>query len=101
MSGVWQVEVRQPRRFWRRYRLTAVAQEGDDSFRLECSWAECLFLLTVYKNGSSEEDVIFRRLLFADADLDKHVARIMRIARRNVGNRLARLDPRYKDGVLG
>ena len=101
MSGKWHVEVRQPARFWRPYRLAAVAQEGDDTFRLECFWAECLYLLRVYKNGRGEENVIFSRMLFADADLDAHVGQVMRIARHDIENRLARLDQRYKDGVLG
>ena len=99
--GVWHVEAKRTRRFWRRYHLVAVAQEQGDTFRLECLWAQCLYILKVEKNGRGADHVIFIRSLFADADLDKYVGQIMRIASHDIENRLARVDRRQKDGGLG
>lgn len=98
---LWKVEYRISSTDCREFKFLATACEHGDSFFLECSWEQCLYCLTVYKNGTSTDEIIFTRCMFADADADKYVDQIMRIARQDIERKLARLDELHNDGVIG
>jgi hypothetical protein len=98
--GVWRILQEHPPGWWTNYYCVATASENRDAFRLICEWAQCLYALTVYKNGHEESDIVFARLLFADADCGKFVRQVMRITRCDVNQRLARLDARLAEGII-
>lgn len=59
-----------------------------------------MYILSVYSQSRGENDPLFSRCLFADADCGKYVRQIMRIARHDVKQRLARLDEIHTDSFL-
>jgi hypothetical protein len=101
MFGVWRIEREQPARLWRYYHFVAVASDGGEEFRLECFWEQPAYWLEVTTAARGPADPVFARMLFADADCGKYVRQVMRIARRDVSRRLARLDALHRDGVIG
>ena len=96
MTEMWNIkeERRQPHPG---YYCLAFAYDGGEEFRLECTWEQCMYILSVYGQSDGE---LLSKCLFADADCGKYVRQIMRIARRDVKLRLARLDRLHRDGFL-
>lgn len=100
-AGVWRFERERPARWWRNYSCVAVASDGEDEFRLVCEWSQPLYILTVTSRGRGPDDPVFDRFHFTDEDCGDVVRRVMRIARRDVARRLARLDQLHRDAVIG
>lgn len=92
-SGIWRIKEKQASGFFRKFRFIAEAVENADVFRLECSWAEFTYLLDVTKNDESIP--IFVHIFFSDTkdtQMEDFVIQIMRIAHRDIENKLIRVE---------
>jgi hypothetical protein len=100
-SSLWQIVQRRSTPNCQDYQFVATATENENTYTIDCGWAQCWYSLSICKNGIGQENTIFVRFLLADANPDKFVNQIIRIAHRDIENKVARLDRMHRDMVLG
>ena len=96
----WKIKKEHKKSFFRQYYFYAVAEENENKFELECSWAQCVYCIFIYKNKNLSEDPLF----YASVDLgdtpSKYIHNILRETQNNIEIEAIRLNDSLEDGSL-
>lgn len=69
------------------FTLVAAVDDGGESFVLEASWVQCLYMVRAYAGTEPTGDFLVAICIFADDDPSKFAHQIMRMTETDTGNR--------------
>ena len=96
----WKIHKEKKAKWWRKYYLKASLEQNGNLYELIAGWDQPINAINIYKNKDYNiETCLLNMVLWADADIERIVHKVLKITSLNVEKGIRRVEVVYDKSV--